>query len=104
MRRLLPSLVIILVAATVLPARDAVEERRPTRRSNDPEFRERLQLYFAAYHRLSPEMRQRVRQLDKDIQEEDPATRSRLLGVLQRYAFWLSRLPEADCRRPEKSN
>ena len=35
------------------------------------------------------------------MQEEDAATASRLLGVMERYAFWLSRLSEADRQRIE---
>jgi hypothetical protein len=98
MRPLLLTLVLIATAATTLPARDA-DDRRPARRVTEPERRERLKQYLAAFHNLSPAAKARVRQLDKDMQEEDPATRARLLGMLERYALWLSRLPDADRAR-----
>jgi hypothetical protein len=99
MRLFLTAPFVLLAAAIALPARDAALDRRPARRAAEPDTRERLQEYLAAYRRLSPDVRKRVRQLDKDIQDEDPATRSRLLGVMQRYALWLSRLSDEDRKR-----
>src|SRR5436305_10262731 len=86
------------LAAAGLPARDAADSR-PVRRATDPEHRDRLKQYLAAFRRLSPEAQERVRKLDQDLQDEDAATRVRLTGVMERYALWLSRLPEADRTR-----
>jgi hypothetical protein len=45
---------------------------------------------------LPPEKQERLRQLDRALHEEDSAGYARLRGVLDRYADWLRRLPEAD--------
>jgi hypothetical protein len=95
MRPLLMTLFIAAAGAAALPARD-VADARPARRSTDPE---RLKQYLAAFRGLPPDAQERVRQLDKDIQDEDPATRARLIGVMERYALWLSRLSEPDRKR-----
>jgi hypothetical protein len=47
---------------------------------------------------LPPERREAMRQLDRDLQEEDSATSARLLRVLDRYVDWLLQLPEEDRR------
>src|SRR4051812_21012201 len=99
MRRLFLTLFAVAVGAVALAAGDAPEERRPVRRALDPEYRDRLKQYLTAYRRLSPEAQERVRQIDQELQEEDAATRTRLTGVMERYAMWLSHLPEADRNR-----
>jgi hypothetical protein len=99
MRRLLVTLIVIATAVATLPARDAADDRRAARRAIDSDSRERLKQYLAAFRRLSPDAQSRVRQLDKDLQDEDSATRSRLTGVMERYAYWLSRLSSSDRRR-----
>jgi hypothetical protein len=98
MRPLVLTLLTAGLLAATLPARDGLgDDRRPARWANDPERRPRLQQYLAAFRRLSPEMQAKVRQLDKALYEdEDAVTRARLLGVAERYAGWLSRLPESD--------
>jgi hypothetical protein len=63
------------------------------------DHRERLKEYLAAYRRLSPAAKEQVRQLDKDLQNEEGAERTRLLGVMERYTLWLSRLSDADRAR-----
>jgi hypothetical protein len=75
-----------VIAAARGPAADA------TARSSDPETRARLQRNLAAFHRLSPAMQAKVRQLDRALFDEDAITRQRLFGVMHRYAGWLSRL------------
>jgi phage anti-repressor protein len=92
MRPLLISLLVVAAGVVALSARDAVDSR-PVRRTSDPE---RLKQYLAAFRGLPPAAQERVRQLDKDIQDEDPGTRARLIGVMERYALWLSRLSDAD--------
>jgi anti-sigma factor RsiW len=68
-------------------------------RLGDPLRRARLQQYLAAYHGLSPERQIEVHDLDRDFQAEDPMTQARLGDVMERYASWLSHLPEEDFRR-----
>ncbi len=99
MRSLLLTLFVLAVAAAALPARDGADERRPVRHAADPGQRDRLKQYLAAFRRLSPDAQERVRRLDHDLQDEDAATRVRLVGVMERYALWLSRLPETDRQR-----
>jgi hypothetical protein len=72
------------------------EERRPIRRATDSDHRDRQKLYLTAYRRLSPATQEQLRQVDQDVHEEDPVTGGRLFGVMERYALWLSRLPDAD--------
>jgi hypothetical protein len=96
MRSVLLTLIVIAAAAASLPARDAAEDRRSARRTIDSDQRERFKQYLAAFRNLPADGQTRVRQLDKDLQDEDSVTRSRLIGVMERYAFWLSRLPQSD--------
>jgi len=87
----LMGLTLLLVAAVPLPARDG-ETPRPM--ITDPDRRHRLKANLAVFRHLSPEVKDRVRELDRALhQEEDAATRARLWAVMERYAGWLSRLP-----------
>jgi hypothetical protein len=61
-----------------------------------PEGRVRIEGYLQAYHQLPPEKQVAVRQFDQALYEEDAITRQRLVGVMQRYAAWLSRLGEEE--------
>ena len=102
MRPLALTLLTAALLAAAVPARDGADERRPTAgRVTDPERRARLERHLTAFHRLSPEMQARVRKLDAELSAEDTATRARLFGVMERYAGWLARLPEAGRRRVE---
>jgi hypothetical protein len=75
------------------------EDRRPARRATDPDHRDRQKAYLTAYRRLAPEPQEQLRQIDQELHEEDAVTRGRLFGVMDRYALWLSRLPEGDRQR-----
>src|SRR5581483_5781725 len=45
--------------------------------------------------RLPPDLQDRLRELDRALRKnEDPAARARHWAVMERYAGWLSRLPE----------
>src|SRR5690349_20087578 len=91
-----------VVAAAAVAAGDGADDRRPARRPTGPDPRDRtrvLKQYLIAYHRLSPEAQERVTRLDLDPQDEDAATRTRLVGVMERYALWLARLSDADRAR-----
>lgn len=61
-----------------------------------PEQLARLRRDLAAFLALPAERREQIYKLDDDLQQ-DPAA-PRLVSVLERYASWLGRLPEADRR------
>ena len=65
----------------------------------DPDHYQRLREDLRAFHALPPGRQAQIRELDRQLHEEAPATRARLWGVLERYVEWLARLPEADRRR-----
>lgn len=46
------------------------------------------------FKRFPPARQDQLRRLDADV-EADPKDRDRLLGVMERYAVWLDRLPDA---------
>jgi hypothetical protein len=103
MRYLFLSLLLLTACVMAVPARDASDERRTPRRVNEFDRRARLQGYLAAFRRLSPVAQARVRQLDFDLREEDAETRARLVGVMERYALWLSHLSEMDRTQIEEA-
>jgi hypothetical protein len=84
-------LTLLLIAAVPSAARDGDALARPI---TDPDRRARLKGNLALFKHLSPEVRDRVGELDRALhQDEDDATRARLWAVMERYAGWLSRLP-----------
>lgn len=90
---------LILACAFGAVARGLAADSAP--RSAEADNRSRLQRNLEAYHRLSPEMKAKVRKLDQVLNDEDTATRQRLFGVMDRYAAWHSRLSDADRDRIE---
>jgi hypothetical protein len=89
---------LLLVAAVPLAARDGEAPRTIT----DPDRRSRLKTNLAMFRHLSPEVRERVKELDRALhQDEDAATRARLWAVMERYAGWLSRLPAEEREKIE---
>lgn len=52
-----------------------------------------------AFLALPPDRQEALRQLDRTLYEDDPASAARLRRALDRYARWRARLPEADRRR-----
>ncbi|MCS6976149.1 MAG: hypothetical protein NZM31_03945 [Gemmatales bacterium] len=50
----------------------------------------------AAFQALPPESQRRIRQLDRELREEDSESRDRYLRLLQRYGDWYDRLPAED--------
>lgn len=62
----------------------------------DPEQDIRLRRAWLAFQHLPLPVQERIRQLDRDLHEEDSATTARLQGVMERYAEWLDRLPEKE--------
>jgi hypothetical protein len=67
----------------------------------DPEHYARLKRDYTALQKLPPEKREQLRELDRDLRDEDPDTQARLGRVLDRFTYWLDHLPEADCARVE---
>jgi hypothetical protein len=51
-----------------------------------------------AFRALPPEQQARVRDLDRQLHEKEPAERARLFRSLEAYAAWLDRLPDAERR------
>jgi hypothetical protein len=51
-----------------------------------------------AFKALPPARQQAVRELDRQLNAQDAATRDRLTRVLEAYAIWLDRLPESERR------
>jgi hypothetical protein len=49
-----------------------------------------------AFRSLPPEQQARVRDLDRQLHEKEPAERARLFRALEAYAAWLDRLPDAE--------
>jgi hypothetical protein len=98
---------IVLAAAAALPALagpGASDESERNRRlleqwRADPEHYARLRRDLKAFWELPPEQRDRLRRLDRELRQADARTQKRLWGVLERYAGWLERLPEADRQR-----
>jgi len=58
----------------------------------------RLEKKAAAFLALPAARQERMRRLDRDLDQEHSATQKRLFDVLDRYAAWLARLPEAERR------
>ncbi len=68
-----------------------------------PEHNLRLQRDLKHFWSLPREERDRLRALDRELNEQDSATQQRLWGVLERYNAWLERLPEGERRRIESA-
>jgi hypothetical protein len=91
-----------LVACLPGPARavgegDEPQPRRlPARWRDDPAEYRRLKDEWKAFHKLPKGRRDRLRQIDEELNDEPPASRARLWAVLFRYSAWLDRLDEKD--------
>jgi hypothetical protein len=103
-------LVLLLPAAAVLasaePGSDDTERNArlvERYRRDDPAYYERLRRDLRAFYRLPAEKRERLRRLDRALQEQDSATQRRLWEVLDRFSAWLDRLPDDDRRRVEEA-
>src|SRR6516164_5758010 len=92
-------LTLLLVAGLPLAARDG---DAPARAITDPDRRAHLKGNLTLFRQMSPEIQDRVRELDRALhQDEDAATRARLWTVMERYAGWLSRLPAEEREKIE---
>jgi hypothetical protein len=70
----------------------------------NPKHYARLQRDLERFWSLPREERDRLRTLDRELNEQDSATQKRLWGVLERYHAWLGRLPESDRKRIEAAS
>jgi hypothetical protein len=78
------------------PAADAPGERAPAE-ADKPAGRS-LDALVRAFKALPPERQAAVRQLDRQLSEQDPPTRDRLFRALEAYAVWLDRLADGERR------
>src|SRR3954451_10044505 len=68
------------------------------KRKADPEHYQRLRRDLAAFYALPAERQEQIRDLDRQIHDNDPATQARLWAILERSAAWLEKLPEPERR------
>jgi hypothetical protein len=99
-RILLPALIVALGGLALAPAGAAEEATVP----QDPAARARLKQQYLAFRQLAPDRQERIRKLDRDLQDETPGMRDRLVRVAQRYADWLDQLSEADREAVERAS
>ena len=105
-------LILVLVAAAVvfsipgsgssLPFGTDVETNLARLRelhTTDPEQYARLVHNFDRFRTLAPEIQTKIRELDRQLNDQDPQTEARLMSVLGEYASWLTRLPDEERQR-----
>jgi hypothetical protein len=79
------------------PPRELEHNRRLLARwKEDPAHYARLKADLQAFDALAPERQASLRQLDRELHDQDPVVRTQLWRVMDRYAAWLDRLPAAD--------
>ncbi len=111
MRRFIPLFLAVLLGAAVpvLAVSDAAPDdsehnrRLLDRYRADPDHYARLLRDLRAFQALPPDRQERMRQLDRDLHDQDADTQDRLWGVLDRYTDWVNRLPEADQKRIDQA-
>lgn len=95
----LPALALLLPALVLADAPDPLADARQQvqkLRVNDPQHYARLRHNLAVFLNLPPARQEALRKLDRDLHDETPPQRQRLERVMDRYADWLERLPEAE--------
>ena len=65
----------------------------------DPEHYARLKRDLQQFWALPRERQEKIRELDRELQDCDSQTQKRLWETLERYAAWIDRLPEAEQQR-----
>lgn len=112
MRRLGGLVLLLAALALVAPGLagpdDAADEEGQSRTllrrwRSDAEHYARLRRNLKAFKELPAARQQRLRELDRDLHDEEPTTQAKLWRVMDRYAAWLERLPEADRERIRKA-
>jgi hypothetical protein len=88
------------IPALAVPGPGADEQERNRRLLDawrtDAEHYARLRRDLKAFWELPESERERLRRLDHELRETDARTQKRLLAVMERYAAWFDRLPDAD--------
>src|SRR6266852_2479562 len=98
---------ILVAAAPVLAVAETSEEdvlvnrRLLDKWRRDPDHYARLKRDYKAFQDLPSEKRDRLRELDRDLRDEDVDTQARLRRVMDRFVEWVDRLPEVDRARIE---
>jgi hypothetical protein len=97
MRKLLPSLMIVLAAVPVTALADATPEELEAKRRLEqwrkhPEQLARLRYHAQLFQSLPEPRRQQLVQLDHDLHEEASTVQARLINIADRYAGWLEQL------------
>ncbi len=83
---------------------EAEPSHRPAPRwHDDSELQRRLKDQWRAFHKLPKSQQERLKLLDDELNDEPPASRARLWGVLYRYSAWLDRLDAKDRRQIESA-
>jgi hypothetical protein len=96
---------IVAAAAPVLAVSEPTQEELQVNRRllerwrADPEHYARLKRDYKAFQALPTEKRERLKELDRDLHEEDADSQARLRRVLNRYVEWLDGLSEIDRTR-----
>jgi hypothetical protein len=67
--------------------------------STDPAQYDKIARSFEQFRRMTPQQQDRLRTLDQQLHDEDPATRIRLMHALEEYAAWLTNLPNEQRQR-----
>jgi hypothetical protein len=96
-------LLLPIAAALAESAPDDTERnaRRLEKLRADPAVYDRLKRDLRAFCAMSAEKQEQLRQLDRDLHDQDSATQRHLWDVLERFSAWLEHLPEEDRRRIE---
>jgi hypothetical protein len=72
--------------------------------ATEPPVRKDWRREAAAFRALPPESQRRIRQLDRELREEDSESRDRYLRLLQRYGDWYDRLSAEERREIESAS
>jgi hypothetical protein len=97
--------VLIVVAPVLAAVPDLTPEEMQHNRTlfdrwrADPEHYNRLKTRLQAFHALSKDRRDQIRQLDRDLHDEDMGTQARLWRVMDRYIAWVDQLPPEERAR-----
>ncbi|HEY1858732.1 MAG TPA: hypothetical protein VGG61_00145, partial [Gemmataceae bacterium] len=89
----------VLAVSEPTPEEIQVNRRLLERWRADPEHYARLKRDYKAFQALPAEKRERLKELDRDLHDEDADTQARLRRVLNRYVDWLDGLADADRAR-----
>src|SRR5437879_2331720 len=90
-------LLALAAASAPVTSADAEANRRLLHeiRTSDPEHFARLRDSFDRFQAMTPQRRDQLRQLDRELHQLDPQKQAHLTHVLGEYAAWITRLPPA---------